>query len=378
MKNYGITTLSEFLGERVVYRNLQPCDTTLPPFEKVRHQLGLPGVHPPRKSETAYAQVIVQLLHEIAAQEGKEGTLRHLFFVGDTHLLDATAFTNLCAIGGWSGSAFIGAENERPLQTEVRLIGEAQSLFLANRWAAIKEFDDYCRIKGTPIESGSVVVIDLDKTAIGARGRNDRAIDQARLQAVQETVAAAIGEQFDPIAFLEVYTPLNQPQYHPFTADNQDYLAYICLIISSGFDTLEEVTRRVQAGELLTFHQFIHEVEQRSNELPNGLRSLHKDIFNRVKAGDPTPFKAFRQREYLTTIGRFGALPEDASPERCLAEEIVITQEVRQMALEWLKRGVLLFGLSDKPDEAALPPPDLAAQGYPPLHRARTHAIGLA
>ena len=59
-----------------------------------------------------------------------------------------------------------------------------------------------------------------------------------------------------------------------------------------------------------------------------------------------------------------------------LAEEILVTEEVRRMALVWRERGALTFGLSDKPDEASLPPAELAEKGYPPLHRAVTHAVG--
>jgi hypothetical protein len=36
----------------------------------------------------------------------------------------------------------------------------------------------------------------------------------------------------------------------------------------------------------------------------------------------------------------------------------------------------LLLTMSDKPDEATLPTPELAAQGYLPLHRMATSAAG--
>jgi hypothetical protein len=71
-----------------------------------------------------------------------------------------------------------------------------------------------------------------------------------------------------------------------------------------------------------------------------------------------------------------GCLPDTASVEALFAEEIVITQEVREIALEWHDRGALLFGLSDKPDEASLPTPEQAAQGVLPIHRVETHAVG--
>jgi hypothetical protein len=46
------------------------------------------------------------------------------------------------------------------------------------------------------------------------------------------------------------------------------------------------------------------------------------------------------------------------------------------MAGEWRRRGALLFGLSDKPDEASIPTPELASQGYRAIHRTATHVIG--
>ena len=220
------------------------------------------------------------------------------------------------------------------------------------------------------------MVIDLDKTAIGARGRNGQVIDQARLEAVQVTVAELLGAAFDPAAFRAVYEPLNQPEYHIFTADNQDYLAYICLILGSGLYSYEGLVLDVQSGALGSFGQFIAAVESRKNQLTPQLAQIHQEIYQNFQAGDPTPFKTFRRNEYRTTTRRFGCLDDSAPVQSLLRAEIVITQEVREMALEWRKRGALLFGLSDKPDEASLPDAGLAEQGYLPLHRTVTHAVG--
>jgi hypothetical protein len=71
-----------------------------------------------------------------------------------------------------------------------------------------------------------------------------------------------------------------------------------------------------------------------------------------------------------------GKLDDDASAARLLEQEIVITQEVRHWVLRWRERGALLFGLSDKPDEASVPCDDLAARGYRAIHRTETHAVG--
>ncbi|MCK4316841.1 MAG: hypothetical protein KAX24_13820, partial [Anaerolineae bacterium] len=80
--------------------------------------------------------------------------------------------------------------------------------------------------------------------------------------------------------------------------------------------------------------------------------------------------------EYQATVERMGQLDDDAPVAELLEQEIVITQEVREVALAWREQGALLFGLSDKPDEASIPTDDLAAQGYRAIHRVETHAVG--
>ncbi|MFQ5577715.1 MAG: hypothetical protein ACE5G8_12100, partial [Anaerolineae bacterium] len=219
---------------------------------------------------------------------------------------------------------------------------------------------------------------DLDKTALGARGRNAHTIDRARLLAVRRTVAGLLGSAFDRAAFEAAYEQLNRVEFHPFTRDNQDYLAYICLILGSGLFEAEQVIAGVRAGQLTTVEAFMARVDRRVDALEPALAEIHRDIYALVLAGDPTPFKPFRRNEYLSTVERMGHLPDDAPVETLLAEEILITQEVRALALDWRRRGALLFGLSDKPDEASIPTPELAARGYQPIHRAESHAVGRA
>jgi hypothetical protein len=220
------------------------------------------------------------------------------------------------------------------------------------------------------------VVVDLDKTALGARGRNARVIDEVRVQAVRDTVSGLLGEDFDLPAFQKAYDALNQVEFHTFTGDNQDYLAYICLALGGGVYDLDAVVQEVREGRITSFREFIDAVDARRVDLPPGLEGIHAEIYAAVQAGDPTPFKAFRRNEYLATVARMGHLADGAPVEALLREEIVITREVRDLALEWEQRGALLFGLSDKPDEASLPTPEQARQGYEPIHRTPTHVVG--
>ena len=376
MQKYGRAAISEFLGDFIVYRNLVPADERLPPLASLRGQAGLAEGQIPRKSEPEYARVIALMVQSARALDSPAEQIQQLVFLGDTRLLDATAFQNICQTSGWSGAAFIGAENMKPAKVDLETAAAGQVLFLANRWDALADFERFCLEKGVTFGPATAVLVDMDKTAIGARGRNAHVIDGARVMAVRETVEGLLRDTFHPKSFQAAYDLLNQPEFHPFTIDNQDYLAYICLILGAGLYDLDQVAGEVRAGRLVSFEQFIRDVNGRTADLPPELAAIHKKIYSSLQAGDPTPFKAFRRSEYRITVGRMGHLAEDAPVEALLAEEIVITQEVRELALKWRGQGALLFGLSDKPDEASVPTEELAAQGYQPIHRTETHIVG--
>ena len=111
------------------------------------------------------------------------------------------------------------------------------------------------------MDENTAVILDLDKTTLGARGRNDHVIDAARVAAVRLTVGALLGDAFDADKFQVAYDQLNQPEFHPFTADNQDYLAYICLIVGSGLLDRETLVDDVRAGRMAGFVPFIRAVD---------------------------------------------------------------------------------------------------------------------
>ncbi len=371
-RKYDMTSLHSFLGDFVVYRNLIPADERLLSFPDLAAPLGLPDRPLPRKAEPAFGRVVAEILRQARKIDLPGVTLRRLVYIGDTRMNDGTAFHNLCLAGEWPGWAFIAQENMlSPARVEIE-----GALYLTNRWSALSDFLCFLEEQGFVLDEATAVVIDMDKTAIGAKGRNDRPIDQARVESIQRTVADLLGPNFDQQAFAVAYAELKQPAYHPFTADNQDYLAYVCLMLGAGLFQLEALIRDIQAGTMSHFFDFIRQVESRRSELMGtGLASVHDAVWQCVQAGDPTPFKAFRYNEYLATAARFGDLP-GATIERLLAERIAITQEVREAAITLRARGALLFGLSDKPDEASVPTAIQAEQGMKPLHRLETVAVG--
>jgi len=174
----------------------------------------------PRKSEPAYGRVVAEMLRQARRLDLPARRVERLVYIGDTRMNDGTAFRNLCAAGGWPGWAFIGADVPgQPPQVEVQ-----GDLYLSNRWAALSGFLRFLEERDFPLDAGTAVVIDMDKTAVGARGRNDRVVDAARVEAVERTVAGLLGASFDRRAFLAAYDTLNRPRYHPFTGDNADFL----------------------------------------------------------------------------------------------------------------------------------------------------------
>jgi hypothetical protein len=67
---------------------------------------------------------------------------------------------------------------------------------------------------------------------------------------------------------------------------------------------------------------------------------------------------------------------QDEPISKLLAERIVITAEVQEFAAELRQRGALIFGLSDKPDEASFPTAEQERQGMKPLHQLETYVVG--
>lgn len=55
---------------------------------------------------------------------------------------------------------------------------------------------------------------------------------------------------------------------------------------------------------------------------------------------------------------------------------MVITHEVFDAAMGLRERGALVFGVSDKLDEASVPSQQQASDGMKPLHRLRTLVVG--
>jgi hypothetical protein len=189
---------------------------------------------------------------------------------------------------------------------------------------------------------------------------------------------SVLGEDFDRNAFEREYAELNRSPYHFLTEDNQDYLAYICLVLNTGLIQYNEVLEEVKKKSLENFDQFLRWVDSRMMSKPNigeGFRQVHEAVIASVRIGDPTPFKRFRREEFISTVAHMGNLSDSASVTDLLKQEITLTQEVCELA-EWLReRNCLQLCLSDKPDEASRPNVHSSPQ-LAPVHKTETHRVG--
>ena len=67
MKRYNRSSVSGFLNDFIVYRNLVPIDQRLSPLSEFSRELNLPLKTPPRKTSAQYAQIITQILAQARA-----------------------------------------------------------------------------------------------------------------------------------------------------------------------------------------------------------------------------------------------------------------------------------------------------------------------
>jgi hypothetical protein len=375
LKSFGRAKLADYFGDLVVYRNLEPLEKRLQGRRAASYKMEIPADVIPRKQDRDYAKAAVWIAKQAQKLRKNQTTLSELLFIGDTFYNDGRAYANMLEASEWQGACFIGGEKPNDAPTaEI----DDDKIFNANRWAALSDWMRWVLESDLHIDQRTVVIVDIDKTALGAKGRNDQVINTARLEGIFRTMDAVLGENFDREIFAHHYHELNRGRYHFLTEDNQDYLAYICMVLNAGLIDYDEILQEVQDGSLDNFEQFLRWVDSRMMIRPmsgESLRQVHEAVNASVRVGDPTPFKRFRRQEFITTVERMGNLPDNAPVAELLAQEITLTNEVCEL-VEWLQaRGCLLLCMSDKPDEASCPDPHISADMLP-VHRTETHRVG--
>jgi hypothetical protein len=228
--------------------------------------------------------------------------------------------------------------------------------------------DDWRKLVGQHVspDTGSLpwaqtaVLVDIDKTLLGPRGRGDQPINEARAEAAFRVARGMFGPDLDEQAFYTLYHTLCRSEFDPLTLDNQDYIVYTTMLMASGVLPSRELVADINSGRLATgtpvaFARLLTDVDAR---IPAPMRSLHDEIRTACAAGDPTPFKIFRTTEFAATVARM------ADGRLTLCRELMAL-------LQWMtEQGALCMAVSDKPAESALPSEEQAEAGFLPLHRA--------
>lgn len=339
-------TIHDLTGDLVVYRDLEPCDPSLPRLDALRESLGLPAGPPPRKRDAAYAQIALGLAWAAQVARGGE-PFRTLAVLGDTEN-DRLFAGHLRTVSPLPCFAFIG--EDRPVAAEAMTWhGDTAG---ATRWHLVRPWAAEVKRRGGDW-SHTAIFIDIDKTLLGPRGRSDGAIDDARAEGALAISSAMLGPNLDVPAFRRIYADLCHKAWHGFTLDNQDYVVATSLLLATGAADLELLRAAVEAGDA-SFPAFL--AATAATARPE-LAALHAELRERVAAGDPTPFKAFRRAELLATL------------ERMADGRLTICGDLFELCRGLAERGALLIAASDKPAESAVPAPEQAAAGVLPLHR---------
>jgi hypothetical protein len=346
-------TIADVTGDNVVYRDLQPCTPHLTGLDGLRATLGLPADELPRKRDAAYARVMLELLRQAQAHRS-DLPLQAVLVVGDSDN-DRRLAHHLREASGLPVMAFIGADRAGQAP---HLAWDGDSA-TATRWSLLDPWIGLVvqRVSATlhamPWEQ-TALLLDIDKTLLGPRGRNDGAIDEARAEAALQEARDVLGDRLDTARFQSHYATLCEREYHSLTLDNQDYVAYLTLLLEVEALTLEDVQQGIADGSLEDFTALLARVE---GHVPPVLEPLHAEICAAHSAGDPTTFKAFRRLELATTQARMAD------------GRLMLGREVMDMAQRLVGRGALCLAASDKPAESALPSPQQESAGMLPLHR---------
>jgi len=327
--------MSDIIGDNIFFRELNPQNPDLVPIDVVLYRLNLD--HVPRKKDPEYPQVISCFLNLM-------GNFDKILFLGDTLLNDKTFAEGLISLGEYDVRAIITQEKEG----EFELTREGQIIY-SNKWNFVRELPDYLKREGFTIDERTAVILDIDKTFIGARGKNHRAIDNARIEAIYRLFRET-GLEFDYREFVKIYNILNSPEYHPLTGDNQDIVAFLTIILASG--EMEEISTDIEviAENVL------------NNARNERIKEFAQELLGNIKSNRATLFPTFRRMEYLTTI-EFMDRFEDAPLQKLLNEEILITGEIYETFENTL---ATVLALTDKPEASSLPP---EGSNLPPIHK---------
>ncbi len=328
-KLYKRGRLSDFFENNIVFRELEPVNKNLPGFSTLRGKLGLSVL--PRKKDKEYVKVLSEMFRAT-------GNFSKIIYIGDTLMSDLSVINNFAESGLFKTMGIITREGE------VDGFEENENYIFSGSWANLPNALACIENKFFSVDKRTVVIIDIDKTAIGARGKNEKAIDRARMDAIFMLAKMAF-KDISLGEFLSVYNEVNKREFFSITEDNQDFISILSMLVYGGALSL--------AG--LRSAQSILSILMRVKTENPVLSEYAETVLQNVKMQNPTAFPQFRKAEFEKTIARMDFMQDKTPVETLLSEEIMITGEVYDTALDLKNRGALVFGVSDKPALSSIP-----------------------
>ncbi len=334
---YKRVKLNDIYENYIVFRELNPVKKSLPQFDEIRSKLGFSYL--PRKKENPpdYVKALSYIFQSIRP-------FQKILYIGDTEMSDGGVIKAFTELGTYQVAGIITQEKkENKVEFEENIVKNT-------KWSNLKHILEEIKDIGFHIDYSTVVVIDIDKTFIGARGRNDKAIDNARMDAVI-SIAKKIFPSFDRGNFSQIYSKINTKKFYSLTNDNQDIVSIASIIIYSGAIDLRQFEKDFELGMIKGPLSLFKRCRIKNELLKNIVASIRKNI----EMGNPTPFPTFRKEEFRSTIGRMDFLTDDVSEERLLKEEIMATKEVYEIGEIAKMNRAVVFGVSDKPTLSSVP-----------------------
>ena len=305
----------------------------------------------PRKKDILYARALGYILKKI-------GNFKRILYLGDTPMSDGSVIRNFKENREFETYGIITREEGN------EIIQKKENFIFNTRWKNLYKALVKTESLGFTMDKNTVLIIDIDKTAIGARGRNDKSIDKARMDAILQITENIFGN-LNRKKFFEIYDRVNTKSFFPITGDNQDIISIVSIVIYNGtvgFDMLENAK---DAADFLKKSLVGINI--------NKLKQIVEETYQNVTKGNPTAFPLFRKTEFEKTISRTDFLDDNTPVEYLLSEEIMMTKEVLDIALQAKEKGALVFGVSDKPALSTIPEQGM---NMPPIYEKEMKIFG--
>ena len=334
---YKRAKLNDIYEDYIVFRELNPIKKSLPQFNEIQSKLGFS--HLPRKKENPldYVKALSYIFQSVRP-------FQKILYIGDTNMSDGGVIKAFTALRTYQ---IVGIITQEEKENKIEFEG---NIVKSTKWMNMKHILKMVEDNGFHIDYNTVVIIDIDKTFIGARGRNDKAIDNARMDAII-SIAKKIFPSFDRETFSQIYSTINAKKFYPLTNDNQDIVSIISIVIYSGAISLKQFEKAFELGIIKNPISFFGSCKIK-NEL---LENIVENVKNNIKMKNPTPFPTFRNEEFKSTIERMDFLTDNTPKEKLLKEEIMITKEVYEVGEIAKMNKAVVFGVSDKPILSSVP-----------------------